>query len=289
MYTISKVSSGIILFNNNWEILLSQRRYTYAFFTFLNIFLYKYHSRGIIKKLLSKMTVQELTDIYSLNFEIMWFRVWKWEKKRQMKRLKKCFKNKIGTGKILRKMIERTIPTAELLWEIPKGRKKKNETSLDCAIREFTEETCIQRENIRVFPFLHRTVRYYEDKIWYVLNIYPAIIDKNKFSKNNFKNIITSEETNGMKFFKKNELNHINMNNLTKLAINNIEKGLKNRLKNKINTNPEYSPVKQENKADYETCDRKTPFDSRYPYLQYWFPNVPKNQSGSRSSYDSNR
>lgn len=55
-------------------------------------------------------------------------------------------KNKFETtfisdnGKRLRSLIMDT-KNNELIWEIPKGRKNKKETVLDCAIREFKEET----------------------------------------------------------------------------------------------------------------------------------------------------
>lgn len=43
-------------------------------------------------------------------------------------------------GKRLRSLIAGT-KNNELIWEIPKGRKNRRETTLDCAIREFKEET----------------------------------------------------------------------------------------------------------------------------------------------------
>jgi 8-oxo-dGTP pyrophosphatase MutT (NUDIX family) len=45
-------------------------------------------------------------------------------------------------GKRLRSLVEGTT-NISLSWEIPKGRPNKSETALDCAIREFREETGI--------------------------------------------------------------------------------------------------------------------------------------------------
>lgn len=36
-------------------------------------------------------------------------------------------------------------------WEVPKGKRQNKETDLQCAIREFCEETGLEQENIRIF------------------------------------------------------------------------------------------------------------------------------------------
>jgi len=36
-------------------------------------------------------------------------------------------------------------------WEVPKGKRQNKETDLQCAIREFCEETGLAQENIRIF------------------------------------------------------------------------------------------------------------------------------------------
>lgn len=39
---------------------------------------------------------------------------------------------------------------SEILWEIPKGSKNKDETNIDCAIREFYEETSIDYSKYKI-------------------------------------------------------------------------------------------------------------------------------------------
>jgi 8-oxo-dGTP pyrophosphatase MutT (NUDIX family) len=39
------------------------------------------------------------------------------------------------------------LPHGSIMWEIPKGRKNKRENSLDCAIREFKEETSMTTDD----------------------------------------------------------------------------------------------------------------------------------------------
>jgi 8-oxo-dGTP pyrophosphatase MutT (NUDIX family) len=50
---------------------------------------------------------------------------------------------------------EMTSENAELYdmpeWEVPKGKRQNKETDLQCAIREFCEETGLAQENIRIF------------------------------------------------------------------------------------------------------------------------------------------
>jgi 8-oxo-dGTP pyrophosphatase MutT (NUDIX family) len=38
----------------------------------------------------------------------------------------------------------------ETEWEFPKGRKNYQERDIDCALREFEEETGISKENINI-------------------------------------------------------------------------------------------------------------------------------------------
>ena len=80
-----KKSFGVILckinyITNNPEVLLVHKRYTYAYTTFVygkyskpNI--WPKFNNGYILNILSQMTVNELLDIWSLNFEQMWYRI----------------------------------------------------------------------------------------------------------------------------------------------------------------------------------------------------------------------
>jgi 8-oxo-dGTP pyrophosphatase MutT (NUDIX family) len=50
---------------------------------------------------------------------------------------------------------------SELLWEIPKGRKCKNELTMDCAVREFKEETNIRSSQYKVMTNINPVTESY--------------------------------------------------------------------------------------------------------------------------------
>ena len=164
---------------NKLEILLIQKRYTYSFASFV-FGQYKKKDSGRLISLFNGMTIQEKLDIMSLRFDIMWYRLWAiypdvetlkiWGggllSKKSLKnhdidvnnmgssRYNFYLKKKIkfeksflhDKGARLKKLISNT-KNSEVIWEIPKGRKNKNESPLDCSIREFKEETRIGIED----------------------------------------------------------------------------------------------------------------------------------------------
>jgi 8-oxo-dGTP pyrophosphatase MutT (NUDIX family) len=109
------------------------------------------------------MSFGEKVDILSMKFSNIWYRLWLSDPEKshtigdyktpnnnetQMRNLKCYFrkKNKFDTiflrdsGKRLRRLINNS-SNSVTPWEIPKGGKTENETDMDCAKREFEEET----------------------------------------------------------------------------------------------------------------------------------------------------
>lgn len=149
-----KISYGIALCDKDSEtrmmrILLANRRYTYAFTNFVHGH-YVMSDRAIID-LFDAMTLDEKLDILSMDFRQMWYRVWLGQQifadcdlyKRSMVR----FVNRFcaAKGEYLRALMAQSTKSAKRPWEVPKGRRRQSETCLDCAIREFREETGIPR------------------------------------------------------------------------------------------------------------------------------------------------
>ncbi len=125
--------------------------------------------------LFNGMTIDEKLDILSLNFLQIWYRMW----------LDTGFtgpsyfvaKNKFegafisDGGARLRKLIGKSTHS-QRIWEIPKGRKRsKCESDIDCAVREFSEETGIQKRDYKLFPRAMRQYSYIDDGARYT-NIY---------------------------------------------------------------------------------------------------------------------
>ncbi|HEY4480522.1 MAG TPA: NUDIX domain-containing protein [Candidatus Paceibacterota bacterium] len=69
---------------------------------------------------------------------------------------------------------------ATLKWEIPKGQLQSNETELDCAVREFVEETLIPKNKIRILHPKPIVETYRDGAILYTNRYYLAdLLDTN--------------------------------------------------------------------------------------------------------------
>lgn len=155
-----KYSSGIACCHKGDDgivrLLMVKRRYTYAFNAFI-CGAYNPRSDNDIIALLDEMTVDEKLDVLSLNFQQLWYRV------RLVTRETSSFYvdayNKYTSffcaddGARIKSLVRRSHKCAERAWEIPKGKKKHpSESDIDCAIREFYEETGIPRSAYRITP-----------------------------------------------------------------------------------------------------------------------------------------
>jgi 8-oxo-dGTP pyrophosphatase MutT (NUDIX family) len=126
------------------------------------------------------MSIEERLDIYSLNFNQMWYRVWLMSGRREFfnKKFAKFWTTwmRDDGGDYLRQLIRssRSHPGGNCRWEFPKGRRASfHEPALSCAIREFEEETGISKQDYLVLPeckhrisFTHMGTRY--NYIYYV-------------------------------------------------------------------------------------------------------------------------
>lgn len=97
----------------------------------------------------------------------------------------------VDGSRYLKSLIKNT-KNGKLIWEIPKGRKEKNETSIDCAIREFREETGIVMNFYNILYNINPVLEYYvSDNCGYKHNYFVAYTNKdilvnidNKHKKN---------------------------------------------------------------------------------------------------------
>lgn len=81
-------------------------------------------------------------------------------------------------GKRLRSLIMDT-KNSRLSWEIPKGRKNRKETVLDCAIREFKEETDIGIESYNIIFDIKPVIEsFISINVTYIHNYYVAFTPK---------------------------------------------------------------------------------------------------------------
>ena len=157
------ISFGIICYKiDNGEIkyLMIQRKDSLSFMEFIRG---KYETTDIeyIKKLLSNMTISERNMILNNKFEDIWNYVW--YQNDNNKNNKEFINSKIKFYLLNENNFLRNYITSikniynEQEWGFPKGRRKMKESDIDCAVREFYEETRINKDELNlindIIPF----------------------------------------------------------------------------------------------------------------------------------------
>ena len=271
-----KISYGVALCrynkkrNNQTEILLIKKRYSYHFFSFVFGY-YKKYDDSYIKYLLNNMSFSEKIDIMGMQFNNMWYRIWLNNPENNFnirdiysQSNKKILENEISNGDIyhlffkkknkfeknfksdggkkLRNMINESTDS-EILWEIPKGGLKSSETPIDGAMREFYEETSINSKYYDILYDISPVIETHRDSgiiyknIYYIARIKSQYLNKlnPRMHFNNFQQISEVEQ---IKWVSLSEIMFLNLNKkydkkLTKLYKNIIKKFKKS---NKFNS-----------------------------------------------------
>lgn len=254
-----KKSYGIILCKKNEytgqpEALLVHKRYTYAFSEFIHGH-YSGRDRDKIYILLEMMTPDELLDIWSLNFDQMWYRIWlSYEHTIHYTKKFKKFHNifiKDDSGVKLRKMIENIKTHGSLYYEFPKGKKIVDnidsngntisyEGDLECAVREFKEETNIDKKYYKIVFGFKKVNTYYQAGVKYIHTYYLALLKKK--INNNFNLNVINGEVLDIKWMNLNNIklidSHKILEKLVKPSFNVMKKYLKNRISDYITNDP---------------------------------------------------
>lgn len=175
-------SFGIILCKRDRDgikTLMIRKRFTYAFHDFV------VHNMKLsiprLKMALELMTIDELLILNTLNFDTIWMHIWGniFEKTNQYCKQRSRFNRLylMDGGIMLNSLIMKTRPKGTLNWEWPKGRRKnKNECRLTTAMREFEEETEIDRSSYVIIPdkFINSS-HYDENGVWYRTTYFIAM------------------------------------------------------------------------------------------------------------------
>lgn len=123
--------------NEKFRLLLIQRKHTMGYNDFIRG---KYELKNIdmVKRYLIEMTKEERHKIKIYSFNYLWSELW--DDKSSFKKKSYYKYKKLNIIKLLEETEKDNIYTYTE-FGIPKGKKNKNETELDCAKREFEEET----------------------------------------------------------------------------------------------------------------------------------------------------
>jgi 8-oxo-dGTP pyrophosphatase MutT (NUDIX family) len=179
----TKASAGILLcrvhpHTNRPEVILVHKRYTYAFSEFVYGRYSRQNQKGLMA-LFEQMSTEELLDVWSLNFDQMWYRIWLSGPRRELfaKKHTKFYTSFIRDdgGRALHQMLRQVQDRGVPFWEIPKGRPNGKEGDLVCAMREFTEETGVEKKDYRLLPGVKRRVSFVHMGVRYVHVYYVAV------------------------------------------------------------------------------------------------------------------
>jgi len=157
-------SYGLIVYRNTPDqgpqYLMIRRKDSFGYIDFMRGH-YQLNNIIHLKQLIDEMSVQEKERILSEPFPKLWQQLWgegsgirhRGEEQSLNKKFDIVRSGIIKDADVitLRELVE-TSSTAwpETEWEFPKGRKNHGEKDLDCAIREFEEETGCDRKYISV-------------------------------------------------------------------------------------------------------------------------------------------
>ncbi len=159
--TVSMRSSndGEKLKLNQFEYLMIQRVDSFGYIEFIRG-KYSLQNYQYLKNIIDEMTVQEKQNILKKDFDELWVSLWGEYSGLQYRGEKQISKNKylqlingVDFGGI-KCNLESLIASSTTKWEtaewgFPKGRRNHQEKDLDCAFREFTEETGYSKDCLK--------------------------------------------------------------------------------------------------------------------------------------------
>ena len=162
------MSNGIIAFtkkDKDYKYLLICRKDTLGYVEFLRG-KYSIYNGNYIQNLIDEMTLEEKERLLNYDFNYLWKELWGGFNQTQYKSEEKISLekfNQLKEGVIifhkneysLKSLIENSKTAwTEPEWGFPKGRRNQNENDIDCAVREFIEETGYKKHDINIITNL---------------------------------------------------------------------------------------------------------------------------------------
>jgi 8-oxo-dGTP pyrophosphatase MutT (NUDIX family) len=225
------MSFGIICYkveNGEIKFLMIQRKDSLSFMEFMRG-KYEITNLDYIKQLLINMTINERHMIINLPFEEIWNYLWHQNENNINKNNKEFFESKykftsLNDSNFLKNYIL-SIKSIfnEQEWGFPKGRRKIKESDLDCAVREFYEETRIINNDIMVIydilPF--EEIFFGTNGIMYKHVYFVAKIKNNKINIKIDNNCLEQvREIRAIKWYNYNDvLSHIKCYNTERISL----------------------------------------------------------------------
>ncbi len=231
----TRVSCGIACCRKKrvLEFLLVQKKNSYAFANFV---FGKYSDDKSIIDLFDNMTVDEKFIILSFNFDQIWYELLSDRKSRTCfdlrdcasinqtlhavkqnndfySRKKKIFYDTFTETKLRRLLTNRK--SIERRWEFPKGRHEKDETYIQCANREFQEETGLSNKDYKVHDLKFITSSHDSNNTTYISNYIIATAQKDI---SHLFNCSSAREISGIAWMSFNQIASLKQPRLLKIA-----------------------------------------------------------------------
>ena len=155
-------SYGIIVFRFSQEgiqFLMIRRKDSFGYIDFIRG-KYSINNLAQLNTIIDEMSLDEKNRILTLPFETLWSEMWG-ESNIQYKNEEYSYKKKFDSIREGILVNEKLITIKDIIgisktrwketeWEFPKGRRNQKEKDLDCALREFEEETGIPKNDIKI-------------------------------------------------------------------------------------------------------------------------------------------
>lgn len=214
--------SNIININNySIQFLLIQRKDSLAYVEFIRG-KYNPYDNDYIGRLLRGMTIKEQENILIKSFDELWYTVW--GESSNLKSHKNDYdisEKKYSTIKdnIPELIKNNTTKWIEPEWGFPKGRRNPHESDLNCAIREFQEETGLHRNDFTVIQNTYPISETFfgSNQVHYCHKYYIAICNKSIEVQMNMNNLHMTREIGNIQWCSLDEA-------ITKIRPDNIEK-----------------------------------------------------------------
>jgi len=213
---------------NKFEYLMIQRVDSFGYVEFMRG-KYSMHNYQYLKNIIDEMTIHEKQNILTKSFDELWSSLWGEYSGIQYRGEEQISKNKylqLKTGIEwggMKYSLESLIQSSTTRWEVaewgfPKGRRNHQEKDLECAFREFSEETGYDKQCLKLILnaipyeeiFIGSNVKSYKNKY------YLSYMDNNSTQKNNYQ----KSEVKNMKWLSYDEcMNTIRSYNIEKKNI----------------------------------------------------------------------
>jgi 8-oxo-dGTP pyrophosphatase MutT (NUDIX family) len=157
-------SYGIIIFkleNNIRKYLMLRRKDSFGYIDFIRG-KYSIYNKHHLQNILNEMSIAEKSRLTQNSFSDLWNELWinkvpyyKNEEINSEKKFNILINDPLEVNFHLHKLLnDSNTNWVETEWEFPKGRRNLNESDIDCALREFEEETGINKNEVNLIQNL---------------------------------------------------------------------------------------------------------------------------------------